>query len=79
MFYSWFFISFFFTAQPSVSTAGTLSNIDYKTDVKKEQDETQYVQDLGYDLQRKAQQQRPQAQQQHQPLNPAHTGLYMFK
>ena len=37
----------FFTAQPSVSTAGTLSNIDYKTDVKKEQDETQYVQDLG--------------------------------
>ena len=47
MFYSWFFISFFFTAQPSVSTAGTLSNIDYKTDVKKEQDETQYVQDLG--------------------------------
>lgn len=68
-----------FIAQPSVSTAGTLSNIDYKTDVKKEQDETQYVQDLGYDLQRKAQQQRPQAQQQHQPLNPAHTGLYMFK
>ena len=30
-----------------LATAGTLSNIDYKTDVKKEQDETQYVQDLG--------------------------------
>ena len=37
----------YFTAQPAVSTAGTHSNIDYKTDVKKEQDETQYVQDLG--------------------------------
>lgn len=35
---------------------------------------------VGYDLQRKAQQQRPQQQQQQQqPLNPAHTGLYMFK
>lgn len=64
-----------FIAQPTVSTAGTHSNIDYKTDVKKEQEEAQYVQDLGYDLQRKAQQQRPQQQQ---PLNPA-PGLYMFK
>ena len=36
-----------FTAQPAVSTPGTHSTVDYKTDVKKEQDDAQYAQDLG--------------------------------